>query len=284
MSNTVLRQSEKECRRLARSHYENFAIASILLPRRLRQPFYNVYAFCRTADDFADESETPEIATQRLLQFQQHLDSTYAGNPPEDLFVALAHTISAFDLPKQLFDDLLSAFQQDQTKSRYANFDELHDYCRRSANPVGRIVLHLVGAFNETNEGLSDEICTGLQLVNFAQDVARDYAIDRIYIPSDEMDAFRVSVGMFDSQTTCREVRDLVQSQTNRATEFLNRGMPLADRVPKWFSSDVRLFVHGGMATADAIRKIGFDVLRIRPKVSKLRQARLLLRVMCGML
>ena len=280
----VLQSSEKFCRRLARSHYENFVVASVLLPRRLRQPFYNVYAFCRTADDLADESESPQIATQKLAEFQQHLDNCFAGGPTENLFTALADTVERFRLPKQPFDDLLSAFRQDQIKTRYETFDQLQDYCRRSANPVGRIVLRLADSFDEENAALSDEICTGLQLANFWQDVARDLAIGRVYLPESEMQKFSVTTDMLQQTSTAQSVRDLIRSECDRAEAFFQRGLPLADRVPRWFASDVKLFATGGLATLKAIRKIDYDVLRIRPKVSKLQQAGLIGRAMCGLL
>lgn len=283
-SDSVLQSSEKACRQLARAHYENFVVASVLLPRRLRQPFYNVYAFCRTADDLADESESPEIATDKLAAFQQQLDETFAGRPPANQFTALAHTIEQFQLPKQPFDDLLSAFRQDQVIDRYESFDQLHDYCRRSANPVGRIVLQLADAFDDENAALSDEICTGLQLANFWQDVARDLAIGRVYLPQSEMREFSVSEEMLHQPTTDPRLRDLLRSECDRAEAFFHRGLPLADRVPRWFDSDIKLFAHGGLATLKAIRSIDFDVLRIRPKVSKLQQVGLIARAAVGLL
>lgn len=279
-----LKAAENETRRLARSHYENFLVASLLLPRRLRQPFYNVYAFCRTADDLADESPSPDIACSRLDDFQRQLDETYAGKPCESLFIALATTIDQFDLPQQPFDELLDAFRQDQHKTRYASSDELFDYCRRSANPVGRIVLRLGDCFDEENAALSDQICTGLQLANFWQDVVRDYAIGRIYLPADAMSRFGVSESMLSQSSTPIELRQLLASQCDRAENIFRCGLPLADRVPGWLSSDIKLFAHGGLATLEAIRRIDFDVLRVRPTVSKWRQSGLVVRAMLGLL
>jgi squalene synthase HpnC len=276
--------AEIETRRLARSHDENFLVASLLLPRRLRQPFYNVYAFCRTGDDLADQSPSAEIALSRLQDFQRQLDDTFAGKPCENLFIALAATIDQFDLPQQPFDQLLDAFRQDQHKTRYESFDQLFDYCRRSANPVGRIVLRLGDCFDEENAALSDQICTALQLTNFWQDVARDYVIGRIYVPQDVMSRFGVSESMLGHATTSDELRQLLASECDRAESFFQRGLPLADRVPGWLSSDVKLFVHGGLATLKEIRKIDFDVLRVRPSVSKWRQTGLLVRAMLGLL
>lgn len=283
-----LRKARAATAKIAKSHYENFLVASALLPRRLRQPFFDVYAFCRTADDLADESPTPQIATERLADFQRQLDAAFAGNPQSDLFVALADTAIAFDLPQTPFDDLLSAFRQDQVKTRYANHDELVDYCRRSADPVGRIVLMLGGVTDAESIALSDQICTGLQLANFWQDVARDHAIGRIYLPLSDRNDFGVTEAMIAggiaSRTTPAPVRELIRCQCDRAEGYFRRGLPLADRVPRWLAADVRLFAHGGLATLAAIREVDFDVLRVRPKVGKVTQLSMLARAAIGLL
>ncbi len=280
----AVKRAEKETRRLARSHDENFLVASVLLPRRLRQPFYNVYAFCRTADDLADESSSPEQALEDLDRFQTQLDETFEGRPPQNLFLALRATIETYGLPKQPFDDLLDAFRQDQKKTRYANRDEVLDYCRRSANPVGHIVLRLGGCFSEEHAALSDQICTGLQLANFWQDVARDFAIGRVYLPADEMERFGVTESMLGQSSTSANLRQLLASECDRAEACFRRGLPLAQTVPRWLSSDIKLFAHGGLSTLEAIRVIDFDVLRSRPTVSKWRQAGLVLRAMLRLL
>ncbi len=284
ISPAVLKAAEKESRQLARSHYENFLVATLLLPRHLRQPFYNVYAFCRTADDLADESGTPAVALDHLRDFQQQLDDTFAGRPGHKLFVALADTIERFDLPKQPFDDLLDAFRQDQHQNRYGDFDELHHYCRRSANPVGRIVLRLGGCLDDQTAELSDQICTGLQLANLWQDVARDQQIGRIYLPQDEMDKHGVTAEMLTRSSTPKSLRELLSRQCDRAEGFFRRGLPLAERVPRWLSADVKLFAHGGLATLDAIRRVDFDVLSQRPHVSKHRQLWMLAKAAVGRL
>ena len=270
--------AEKETRRLARTHYENFLVASVLLPRRLHQPFVNVYAFCRTADDLADESATAPLALQQLEAFQQKLDAVFEGDPGEGLFLALRHTVEQFQLAKQPFDDLLDAFRQDQRKSRYETFGEVLDYCRRSANPVGRMVLTLAQCDDDGNAKLSDSICTGLQLANFLQDIAEDYQRGRIYLPADQMDRFGVAEAMFGQTPTPRPMRTWLSEECERAEGFLRAGLPLADRVPRWFAGNVRLFAHGGLATLDAIRRIDFDVLSVRPTVSKTAQLSLLVR------
>ncbi len=185
---------------------------------------------------------------------------------------------------KQPFDDLLSAFRQDQSKTRYDSFEELLDYCCRSANPVGRIVLKLGESLDAENSLLSDQICTGLQLVNFWQDVARDRAKGRVYLPADEMRRSGVSDRMLDQPTTPGPLRKLLASECQRSEAFFRRGLPLADRVAPWLAKDIKLFAHGGLATLAAIRKIDFDVLRIRPTVGKPTQFGLVCRAMLGRL
>jgi squalene synthase HpnC len=253
-------------------------VASILLPRRLRQPFYNVYAFCRTADDAADESESPEAALHKLDQLQSQLNDLYSGAPLQGLFLALSATVREFQLDQQPFDALLDAFRQDQRTTRYETFDQVLDYCQRSANPVGRIVLSLGQCLDEQNARLSDSICTGLQLANFLQDVAADYRRGRIYLAADQMSRFGVRDSMFSEKQTPRALRQLLTSECDRAEEFLRGGLPLSNRVPPWFAADVRLFAEGGLATLAAIRRIDYDVLRVRPTVSKLKQFALLLK------
>ncbi|MGI9474337.1 MAG: squalene synthase HpnC [Rubripirellula sp.] len=275
-----LRLAERMTRELATSHYENFLVASILLPRKVRQPFYNVYAYCRTADDLADESPTPEVALAELDRFQICLEEAFAGEPSDPLFLALATTIEQFQLSKQPFLDLLDAFRQDQTKHHYASIDELLDYCRRSANPVGRIVLQLGDSIDEENLRYSDLICSGLQLANFWQDVGRDYEMGRIYLPSDQMARFGVEESMLADKSTPRSLRKLLAEECDRAEEMFRKGLPLAGRVVPWLANDIKLFAHGGLQTLEAIRRVDYDVLRERPKVSKWGQAKLVLRAL----
>jgi squalene synthase HpnC len=277
--------AQAHCRRIALGHYENFLVASALLPRSMKQPFYNVYAFCRHADDLADESPSPAIATERLSQWQQELDRCFAGQSVEHpIFVALAETISRFDLQKRPFDDLLDAFRQDQIKTRFANFAELMDYCRRSANPVGHIVLGMATADSPDNIALSDSICTGLQLANHWQDIRRDFQSGRIYLPQDAMAAENISESMLADDRACEAVKRVIAAQCGQARQFLIAGLPLADNVPRWLAADIRLFAHGGLATLDAIARCDHDTLRKRPTVSKTQQFKLVLRAMLGRL
>ncbi|MFK8111494.1 MAG: squalene synthase HpnC [Rubripirellula sp.] len=273
-----LQEAQAETRRIARSRRENFVVASVFLPRKLRQHFYNVYALCRVADELADETPSPAVALDHLEEYQLQLDDAFAGRPQGSLFVALTHTIRQYDLAKQSFDDLLTAFRQDQQVTRYANDGQLDAYCRCSANPVGRIVLQFGGCLDERNGQLSDRVCTGLQLANFWQDVARDYQIGRIYLPTDDMSRFGVVEEMLVAPTTPVELRQLLASQCNRAEELLCSGLELARLVPAWLAKDVMLFTHGGLETLNAIRAIDYDVLSTRPVVSKWKQASLMLR------
>lgn len=283
------------CRRLAKSHYENFIVASILLPRNVRQPFYNIYAFCRTADDAADESPTAEIAQTRLNDLQWGIDAIFQGKSPTPaspepmryggmLFPALAETVAAHQLPQQPFNDLLSAFRQDQNTPQYTQWEQLLDYCRRSANPVGRLVLGLADACDDQNAQLSDEICTGLQLVNFWQDVARDHAIGRVYLPADMRDRFGVTPQMLSQTSTPEPLRNLIAHLCDQTEAYFRRGLPLCDRVPGWLAGDVKLFAHGGLETLRAIRRIDCDVLRVRPTVGKMKQFSLVARHLMGLL
>ncbi|KAA1260331.1 All-trans-phytoene synthase [Rubripirellula obstinata] len=285
-----VRHAESLTRALAGMHYENFLVASVLLPRRLRQPFFNVYAYCRIADDLADESSSPSVATERLQTLRQHFDAAIAGSPTSNLFLALTKTMQEFDLPPDPFHHLLDAFEQDQIKTRYQDFDELLHYCQRSANPVGRIVLKLADCCNEETESLSDDICTGLQLANHWQDVGRDFAIGRIYLPMDRWDEFGVDESMFGTPgeaaqlSTPMPLRRMIEAQCDLAQQYLDRGLSLADRVPKWIAADIKLFAHGGLQTLAAIRKVDYDVLAVRPKVSKTVQIKLIAKAMLRLL
>ncbi|QEG02555.1 All-trans-phytoene synthase [Stieleria maiorica] len=280
-----LKQSEQFCRRLATGHYENFLVASILLPRRMRQPFYNIYAFCRTADDLADESASDTIALHELDALQQQIDRLFRGqSPAEGLFPALADTIARFQLDKQPFDDLLSAFRQDQRIKQYESMPQLLDYCSRSANPVGRLVLQLADALTPTTAAFSDQICTGLQLANFWQDVSRDHAIGRVYLPGDLRRRFGVTPTMLSQPSSPPALREMLAFLCDQAEDCFRQGLPLADHVPRWLRNDLLLFAHGGLATLQAIRDIDFDVLRVRPTVGKFKQGLLVGRAFLGTL
>lgn len=274
-----LRRAEQECRRIANAHYENFLVASIMVPRQYRQAFYNVYAFCRTADDLADESQSAENAKTSLDEFQRQLDATFAGSPPHNIFFALADTIQRYELTKAPFDDLLAAFQQDVYKNRYETRNELMDYCQCSADPVGRIVLQIAGCVDEPRQLLSDQICTGLQLANFCQDVQRDFAIGRIYFPTEDLAKHGVCESMFSQPSTPEPLRRMIEEYCEIAENKFRAGVRLSTMVPNWLSGDIQLFAQGGLATIRAIRELKFDVLRRRPTVGKVQQTKLLCKI-----
>jgi squalene synthase HpnC len=263
-----LAEAEAYCRRLATTHYENFPLASWLLPRALRQHFYNVYAYCRMADDLGDETGDAARSLELLAGWRRELEQCYAGEPRHPVFVALRTTIVEFQIPADPFRDLISAFEQDQRLTEYDTFAELRNYCRRSADPVGRIVLHLCRQYTEQHAAWSDSICTGLQLANFWQDVARDYALGRIYLPREDRERFGVRREDFDRRQTTPEFRALLQFEVERARDWLRAGLPLVDRMPGRLQVDIDLFARGGLKILDRIERIDYCVWETRPKVT----------------
>ncbi|TWT64706.1 All-trans-phytoene synthase [Allorhodopirellula solitaria] len=251
----------------------------------MRQPFFDVYAFCRTADDAADESASPAEATEALAKFRRSIAGLFDGGEVAGPFLALAVTVRRFDLPRKPFDDLLDAFVQDQSVHRYSDESQLWDYCRRSANPVGRLVLAMAGCDSDEHYCLSDEICTALQLANFWQDVGRDYAIGRIYLPESVMqrhgfDESVIANTIERAQPTPGRVREAIAEQCDCARDRFERGRPLARIVPPWLAADIDLFALGGLATLDAIAKLDYDVLQHRPQVPKRTQAGFVMRAL----
>lgn len=272
----TLDESRAYCRRLARRHYENFSVASWLLPRRLRQHFFHLYAYCRWSDDLADETGNPQRSLALLDWWEVQLRGCYAGEVTHPVFVALAETIHEFSIPIDPFLDLLSAFRRDQWKTRYQSVDELIDYCRLSANPVGRLVLYVGACHDDARRRLSDSICTGLQLANFWQDIARDWDLGRIYLPQEEMQEFGCDEACFSRREASPEFRRALAAQVDRAEQSIRAGLPLVERVPGELKIDVELFARGGLAILDGIRRMDFDVWRRRPAIGRLRQLRLL--------
>ena len=271
-----LAEARAYCRRLTATHYENFSVAGWLCPRELRQHFCNVYAYCRWADDLADETNDPRRSLELLHWWGDELRACYAGDVRHPVFVALADTIREFALPPEPLTDLLSAFEQDQTTTAYETFAELQDYCRRSADPVGRLVLYLGRACDDDLATLSDAICTGLQLANFWQDVRRDRAKGRVYLPRESLRRFDVDESQLDAPAASPEFKRLLRFEVDRAETFLRTGLPLAARLPRNLAGSIWLFAHGGLTILDKIRRLDYDVLRTRPVVSKFDQARLL--------
>src|SRR5437764_2479631 len=279
-----LQDAQLYCERLARSHYENFSVATWFLPKRLRQHFFNVYAYCRISDDLGDEVGDPAQSLTLLAEWQGELDRCYAGAPRHPVFVALRETVRLLDIPKQPFSDLLIAFRQDQTTTRYPTFEDLLGYCRYSANPVGRLVLYICGYRDAERQQLSDCTCTALQLANFWQDVAIDYGKGRIYLPLNSMNHFGVEEAVIASGRATPQFIELMRFEVERARDWFRRGLPLIDKVDPALAIDIELFSRGGMEILDAIERQGFDVLRRRPAISKTRKLRLLLKAAARML
>lgn len=273
----TLKEARDYCRGLARAHYENFTVASLLLPRRLRTHFTSVYAYCRWADDLADEIEDRRESLALLDWWEEQLRDCYRGVAKHPVFVALAETIACFQIPIEPFLDLLSAFRQDRVKSRYDSYDELADYCRRSANPVGRIILHLAGCHEARQAELADDVCIGLQLANFCQDVAGDYKRGRVYLPRETLDRFDCPVSALGETTASGALRDVLEFEVDRAREHLLAGRPLVPLMPRRMRLDVALFISGGMSILAKIRAANYDVLQQRPTLSRGEKARLLL-------
>ncbi|MBN1591252.1 MAG: squalene synthase HpnC [Pirellulales bacterium] len=263
------RAAERYCRRLARRHYENFVVTSFLVPRRLRQPFRNLYAYCRWADDLADETGDPARGLALLDWWEQQLRACYQGHATHPVFVALGETIRRFDLPGEPLVDLLVAFRQDQRTTRYETLDQLLDYCRYSANPVGRLVLHLGGSLDPARARLADSICTGLQLANFCQDVARDWDRGRIYLPEAHRRRWDYDESRFAARESNDAFRHLMAAEVDEAEGWLRRGWPLVGQVDPDLRLAVALFVRGGLAILEAIRRQDYDVWTARPVVGK---------------
>jgi squalene synthase HpnC len=270
-------EAKAYCRRLAGSHYENFTVASWLLPAKLRPHFCNVYAYCRWSDDLADETAGGEESLELLDWWQAELEDCYRRVVRHPVFVALAETIREFEIPIEPFRDLLAAFRQDQTCKRYETFEDLMGYCRNSANPVGRLVLYLGRTHDEERGKLSDAICTGLQLANFWQDVARDYQRGRIYLPLESCRAAGYTQAMFARGEFNPQFRQLMIGEVKRAAAMFDFGAPLVAKMPRELRIDVQLFIDGGRAILEAVRKIDYNVWRQRPVVSKWKKSNLLI-------
>jgi squalene synthase HpnC len=248
-------------------HYENFPVASILMPKRLRKPVAAIYHFARAADDIADEGDLPDNERLRQLDtYRGELTRIAAGEAPQlPLFINLAAEIRAHELPMQPFRDLLDAFSQDVVKKRYTNYDELLDYCRRSANPVGNLLLHLYQDVTPVNIAYSDSICTALQLINFWQDVAKDYAIGRIYLPQDDMARFGVSEDQIAEGRPSAAWRALMKFEVDRARALMLQGAPLGSILGGRIGLEMRMIIAGGLRILDKLEAADYDVFHRRP-------------------
>ncbi len=271
-----VREARAYCARLAKSHYENFLVGSLFVPRDLRQHFFNLYAYCRIADDLGDESGGPQKALPLLDWWDEELRACYAGSPKHPVFVALAETNAKFGIPVEPYADLLTAFRQDQRVTRYANYGEVLGYCRYSANPVGRLVLYLCGYSDGERQGYSDATCTALQLANFWQDVARDYGIGRIYLPQDDMARFGVAEDDIAAHRFTPAFAELLKFEVGRARELFAEGEKLLPLVNRRLRLDIEMFGRGGLEILRMVEAQGYDVLTKRPSIPKRRQLAIL--------
>ncbi len=313
-----LEEAQQYCSRLAHSHYENFSVVTWFLPRRLHQHFYNVYAYCRISDDLGDEVGNPEQSLALMEEWEAELNATYLSLDPQRLkseilagsigtaegmplqnadvfapapaaprhpvFIALRETIREFDIPRQPFADLLTAFRQDQHVTRYPTFEDLLGYCHYSANPVGHLVLYLCGYRDAERQRLSDYTCTALQLANFWQDVAVDYGKGRVYLPLESLAKFGVSESDIAERRATPQFLEMMKFEVGRARDWFAKGMPLAGMVDKHLALDIELFSRGGLEILNAIEAQGYDVLKRRPSISKPRKFWLLARAFTGKL
>lgn len=264
------------CRRLAENHYENFTVASRLLPRRLLPHFHAIYAYCRWADDLGDETGGGRRALELLQWWRAELLRTYEGTARHPVLIALGGTIRRFRIPPEPFLDLLAAFEQDQRVKSYHTYRQLLHYCRHSANPVGRLVLYVCECFDDRRAALSDLICTGLQLANFWQDVSRDLDIGRVYFPLEDLERFGYSEEDLQARRFTPAFLKLMQFEVERARGLFEQGRPLVALVPAEVRADIELFVRGGLAILDKIAALDYNVWQERPVLSKWDKAALL--------
>ena len=269
-------EAEQYTRWLATHHYENFHVVSFLLPKRLHQDFYNVYAFCRWADDLGDEIGDREESLRLLGWWREELDAMYAGRVQHPVFVALEGTARKYDLPQRLFADLISAFERDQRVTRYADWAELFDYCHCSANPVGRLVLRLCGYSDAERDRMSDATCTALQLANFWQDVTVDLEKDRVYLPLDLLARHGYTVADLEAGTFNSAFQNVMRDAIDVARKLFIEGLPLNKTVDRRLGFDLELFSRGGMRVLEKIEQQNYNVLARRPAISKFERVQLL--------
>jgi squalene synthase HpnC len=270
------------CARLTATHYENFNVLTWLTPREYRPAFQSIYAFCRWSDDLGDELDDPVQSLELLAWWRGELRALYRGETRHPVMIALAETIKRYGIPSEPFEALISAFEQDQTVTEFLTFEQLLDYCTRSANPVGRLVLHVAGAHSPENERLADCTCTGLQLANFWQDVARDLAIGRIYLPREDRARFGYPESDLRSLRFTPEFAELMKFEVSRTRDFFAQGRALVPRIDGPLAVDVDLFSRGGLAILDRIEARGFDVLSARPTLGRTAKLTLLLQAVLG--
>jgi squalene synthase HpnC len=273
-----LADAQEYTRWLATHHYENFHVVSYLLPKALHQDFYNVYAFCRWADDLGDEIGDPAESLRLLGWWRRELNAMYGGQAAHPVFVALRETVDRYDIPVEPFERLIRAFEQDQRVTRYATFDDLFRYCSNSANPVGHLVLYLGGYGDGERQTLSDYTCTALQLANFWQDVTVDLLKDRIYLPLELFARYGYSETELRGLVFNRQFQGVMRDAVNVAEELFRKGLPLIKQVDRRLSLDLDLFSRGGMKILDKIKGQNYNVLQSRPHISKAERVALLIR------
>ncbi len=269
-------QARQYCASLARSHYENFHVVSFLLPAELHQDFYNVYSYCRWADDLGDETGDPAQSTRLLGLWREQLAACYRGSVSHPVFLALGETIGRHEIPPEPFEDLITAFLQDQKVTRYPTYSDLLGYCRYSANPVGRLVLYLCGYRDAERQTLSDFTCTALQLANFWQDVRVDLEQGRIYLPLEDLARFGYSEEGLQRGEFNPQFRDLMRFEVERTRGLFAAGRPLVQRVERRLAADIDLFTRGGLEILRMIERQGYDVLSRRPALGARSKLRLL--------
>jgi squalene synthase HpnC len=273
----TLDQAHTYTRWLATHHYENFQVVSWLLPKRLHQDFYNVYAYCRWADDLGDEMGDTDESLRLLAWWRQGLEAMYAGKTTHPVFVGLRGTVERYSIPPRPFDDLIRAFEQDQRVTRYRDWEELFAYCRYSADPVGRLVLYLCGYSDAERQRLSDATCTALQLANFWQDVTLDWEKGRVYIPLEVLERHGASLEDIAARRATPNFMAAMHEVVARARALFREGLPLAKMVDRRLALDIELFSRGGMRILDKIESQKYDVLSRRPAISKSERVWILL-------
>ncbi|QDV36005.1 squalene synthase HpnC [Tautonia plasticadhaerens] len=266
------------CAGLTAAHYENFSVVTHLTPPHLIPAFQAVYAFCRWSDDLGDEVGDRSRATELLSWWRGELRAMFEGEPAHPVMVALRGVVEEFSIPIDPFEALISAFEQDQVVTDYDSYEQLLDYCTRSADPVGRLVLYLGRAHTPENRALSDATCTALQLANFWQDVSRDLDLDRVYLPREDRERFGYPDEHLRAKRFTPGFARLLAFEVDRARALFRVGAPLAGRMPGRLAIDVELFTRGGLAILDRIEAQGFDVFRRRPTVGKAAKLGLLFR------
>ncbi len=273
-----LPQAERYCWKLATTHYENFSVASWLFPKRFRQDIANLYAFSRWGDDFSDEIASDRESLELLQWWGDHLEDCFAGRASHPIFVALTHTLSRYPLGPAPFFDLLDAFQQDRKQNRYQTDEELLDYCRRSANPVGRIILAMADCASPTHDTYSDAICTGLQIANFCQDMRGDAKRGRIYLPRERWEGHEISEEVILATRFTPELSKGLEGWCNSAEACFREGIPLVRLVPRWLARNLQLFTRGGVEILDTIRRNQYDVWSTSLVVSSTAKLRIMAR------